>query len=233
MSLAAVINPGGPQDVAARLLGPMVSVEPADPRDPPSGLLPGEQRPVAAMVERRRRSFAAGRRAARGAMIAQGMAPAAVPMGNDRAPVWPAGLTGSITHSDRYCLAAVARSANTRALGIDIEARDAVGDDLVPEICTLAERAWLGTQPREVRGALASLVFSAKETAYKCQYTLSQTLFGFQMLDITPDLDTGQFEATFVESVPGFEAGTQLHGQFCFGADWVLTTMRLARPDHA
>jgi 4'-phosphopantetheinyl transferase EntD len=43
-------------------------------------------------------------------MDALGLPERPIPMGRDRAPVWPEGVVGSISHSDAFCLAAVARS---------------------------------------------------------------------------------------------------------------------------
>ena len=44
-----------------------------------------------------------------------------------RAPVWPAGATGDITHTKGYCAVAVGRVSDLRALGIDAERHGAAG----------------------------------------------------------------------------------------------------------
>ena len=84
-------------------------------------LWPEEAAAVQHAVEKRRREFAVGRMLARAALAAIGDPPSAIPTGNHREPVWPAGIVGSITHCAGYCAAAVARDAMVVALGIDAE----------------------------------------------------------------------------------------------------------------
>ena len=60
---------------------------------------------MARAVPQRRREFFAGRLAAHRAMEALGHLPEPVPMGQDRAPVWPQGLVGSISHGAGACAA--------------------------------------------------------------------------------------------------------------------------------
>jgi 4'-phosphopantetheinyl transferase EntD len=147
------------------------------------------------MVDKRHREFAAGRRAARAAMVELGQRGVAIPMGPDRAPVWPEGLVGSISHTDTHCLAAVARSGNVRSLGLDLETDLPLQQDLWPEICTSDEMAWLATQPTPTRGHLARLIFSAKEAVYKAQYPLTGQLLEFDAFEIIFDVVGGGFTA--------------------------------------
>jgi 4'-phosphopantetheinyl transferase EntD len=76
----------------------------------------------------------AGRYFAKRAMARFGIKDVELPIGPDRAPVWPKGVTGSITHvRDRhfgYCAAAVGLTAQFSAVGIDMEYRR----DLPPEV---------------------------------------------------------------------------------------------------
>lgn len=204
-----------------------VAVGAAFPWEEACDLLAAEEASMPNGTDRRQREFAGGRRAVHQAMISLGVATRPVACLPDRSPDWPVGLSGSITHSDNICLAAVARSGMYRAIGIDIEDDDDLPPDLVPEICTPDEQAWLSVQDTALRGRLARLIFSAKECAYKAQYSVNQTLIGFDMLDITPDLETGQFEATFTHSVPGFPERSCLTGRFSFASGIILTGMAL------
>ncbi len=213
--------------LARPLFTPDIAVAVTDPRAAHNRPLPPEVRPMARMVPIRQRAYAAGRVAARDAMARLGHPVRPVLMTPDRAPLWPSGLTGSISHSQSCCIATLGRTDQVRALGVDVEEDSDLDSDLVPTICTMAERAWLSAQPRAQTGLLGKLIFSAKECAYKCQYPLSKTLFGFEMLEITPDLDTGQFEATFLHDVPHFPAETQLHGRFAIGDGLIVTAMAL------
>lgn len=212
------------------LFGPLVAVAGLDPRGTPDALWPEEEDAVRAAVPSRRREFAIGRTAARLAMDQLGTPAKAIPTGEDRAPVWPGGIVGSLSHTRTACVAALAHAADLRSIGIDIETNDALPEDLIPVVCTAQEQDWLETQPAGQRGVLAKLIFSAKECAYKCQYPLTRQLFGFETLTILPGTDArgqGVFEATFTRPIGGFVQGSSLKGRYAMDAGFVITAMTL------
>lgn len=228
----------GLAEAVQNLFGPGVAVAAADPRAPATGLLPEEAPPAGRMIDKRHREFAAGRRAARAAMAALGLPPAAIPMGPDRAPVWPGGVTGSISHTDTHCLAAVTRTDATRAgdvksLGLDLEPDMALEPELWPEICTSAELDWLDTRPAPERGRLARLIFSAKECVYKAQYPLTGMMLGFDAFGIAPDLAAGTFTATAMQPLPPLSARARFNGRQTVLRDVLATVVRYrtAAPD--
>lgn len=231
MTAPGAIMPASPleRDIRALFAQP-VAVAVTNPAAPQPAAFVGERRTIASAREKRHREFLAGRAAARAAMARLGRPPAAVPAGIDRAPIWPGGLTGSISHSDTLCVAVLANARRVPALGIDLEPAEPLPPDLVPEICTLSERAWLSAQPEAERGLLARLIFSAKECAYKCQYTLSRTMLEFSDLEITADPETGQFEATFLRTVPRFEQGARLYGRHMTAEGHIITGITVRTP---
>lgn len=172
-------------------------------------------------VAGRRREFAAGRAAARAAMAELGLEPAAITMSADRSPIWPPGLTGTIAHCGQFALAALVRSRDIRAIGIDVEPSDPLAADLVSEICSPAELAWLDTLADPLTHA--KLVFCAKEAAYKSQYPISRTMFGFDGLDTQFDMENNSFTARFTRDVGPFSAGARIKGRFAVGAGVILT----------
>ncbi|MFZ1470007.1 MAG: 4'-phosphopantetheinyl transferase superfamily protein [Paracoccaceae bacterium] len=178
-------------------------------------LLPGEVLPNA--VPSRRAEFSAGRYAARVAMAALGLPLRAIPMGDDRAPIWPAGLVGSISHCRGACLAAVMPGA--AGLGLDLEGDDDLPADLWDSILLPAERDWVQRQTQP--GAAAKLIFSAKEAAYKAQYAQSRTLFGFYALQIT--VSATSFVASFQREIAPYSAGARLAGRWARAEGLVLT----------
>lgn len=204
------------------LLPGNIAVAAADPREG-GELWPGEVLPGA--VPARLAEFAAGRSTIRRAMAALGLEPAAIPIGPDRAPVWPAGVTGSVTHTAEACLAAVGRSADFAALGIDMEPEAAVARDLWPEICTAAERAALSRLPETDQRWHATLIFCAKEAAYKAQYMLSRRLIGFEAL--TVEVTRASFTATFTAEAPPFAKGARLAGRWGRSGGQVLTAVTI------
>src|SRR4051812_41792193 len=99
----------------------------------PAELFPEEEAAVARAVPSRRTEYAAVRTCARAALTRLGLGPVAVPSGPDRAPVWPAGVVGSMTHCDGFRAAAVAHADAWTGIGIDAE----VLEPLPPEVLSL------------------------------------------------------------------------------------------------
>lgn len=186
-----------------------VAVAWADPRlDYP--LMPGEA--MARAAPARLREYAAGRSAARGAMMLLGRTPAAILRGDDRAPIWPDGMIGSITHTDTDCLAAVTQAAGL--LGIDMERDGRVTGDLWPTILNHGEDS-----------THATLIFAAKEAVYKAQYPLTKALFGFHRLHIR--IDGAQFHARFCAETGPIAAGTVWTGRHTLQDGLILTVVHV------
>src|SRR5215207_4316780 len=106
--------------IEAILPGTVASVEAF--QDPPDGrLFPQEEAIIARAVERRRREFTTARMCAHAALTKLGLTPVPILRGERNAPVWPAGVVGSITHCAGYRAAVVAHSSDLTAIGIDAE----------------------------------------------------------------------------------------------------------------
>lgn len=163
--------------LARGILPPGCAVAATDPRRT-YPLLPGEV--LRGAVVRRLVEFSAGRHAARVALAGLGLPTAAIPQGADRAPVWPPGISATITHSASACLAAATRGQ--RGLGLDLEEDRPLDPALWDTVLSAAERDWAEAQPDPGRAAL--MVFSAKEAAYKAQYPLSRQMLGFDAMEI-------------------------------------------------
>ncbi|AHD01687.1 4'-phosphopantetheinyl transferase family protein [Leisingera methylohalidivorans] len=174
---------------------------------------------------KRRNEFAAGRSAAHLAMKQLGLPPVPVPVGSDRAPVWPEGLVGSLTHTKSCAMAVLARTGDVQALGIDIEEDTPLKDELLPAICSEREQAWLRRQDNP--GQMAKVIFSAKEAAYKCQYTLSRAFYGFDGMELEFDLAAGAYQAVFTAGRPPFARGEAVGGRFAIGAGLIITTAEI------
>jgi 4'-phosphopantetheinyl transferase EntD len=152
-------------------------------------LLGAEREAVGRAVAKRVHEFAGGRACARAALSQLGLGAIELPVGTDRAPRWPLGVAGSITHTHGFCAAVVARTAQIRALGLDAEPADSVKPHLWPRICTAEELALLQSQDESSALGTATLMFSAKEAFYKCQHALTAQWLGFSDLrvSIAPD----------------------------------------------
>jgi 4'-phosphopantetheinyl transferase EntD len=212
------------------LFDPQIRHAHGDPRVDWPAVWPIEEAALHRAAESRRREFRAGRTCAREAMLALAAAPAAIAVRADRSPAWPDGLVGSISHCHDLCIAAVGRiDQGWLAIGIDVEAREAMPPELVPEICGPEEQNWFKGLPIGDRGDYATLIFSAKECAYKCQHTLSGRLLDFTALTICIDPPSSQFTARFNHSAAPFLAGHELVGRYRMDAHHIVTAIALSR----
>ena len=210
------------------IFDPSVSVAEADLLGDVSKLYPEERTAIANAVKSRQQEFTAGRICARQAMDHLGLPGMAIPVGSDRAPIWPAGIAGSISHSTTRCVAAIGRhSDGIKALGLDLEEATPLDDTYAQEICTPRERQWLNRQQWGIRGRLVKAIFSAKECTYKCQYGLTRTMFGFEAIRIELNLADGHFAAYFEIDVPPFKTGDRLVGQIRLRDGYVVAGMTI------
>lgn len=153
-------------------------------------LFPEEVRAAEPMREQRRHEFIAGRVLARQLMEEFGVLPAAIAVGKGRAPIWPEGLTGSITHSRSICAVAMARSDRWAGIGIDLELFAPIEPDLHRMICSPGELARLTAQSQYPLGNLVCLVFSAKEAFFKAWFPLTGIFLEYRDAQVwlAPDL---------------------------------------------
>lgn len=147
-----------------------------------SGLLEAEAALTAAMGNLRKAEFAAGRLAAHAAMVAAGGEPLPVGVGDAREPLWPEGFTGSISHSDGLAISAIAPVCSVRAIGIDVCRAGAVVPELWGSIATRREREWIVSHRAPL--VAASMLFAAKEAAYKLQFPLTRQFVEFREAEV-------------------------------------------------
>lgn len=153
----------------------------ADLRGPgnPELLLAGEAAYLGRAVPQRVQEFAAGRLCARRALAEFGIVDFPIRVAEDRQPIWPDAFVGSITHTEGYGAAVVAERRRMHALGLDSELVGRVKAPLWASICTPSEIAWLRSLSPSEQAVAATLIFSAKEAFYKCQYPLTRERLNF------------------------------------------------------
>lgn len=182
----------------------------------PEGLYPAEAGAVARAVPKRRAEFAAGRRAARMALAALGLPKTEIPVGPHRAPVWPEGVAGSITHDRGLALAAVIRKPG--GLGIDLTEAAPLPGGTRRTILPHAEEA--GLSDLEARAG-----FAAKESLFKALFPRMKTFFDFDTAVFVPGRDGG-FSLCLGESVGPFPIGTRWWGHMIVLGEDLLTCLR-------
>ena len=133
-------------------------------------LTPEEARGISSSVVERRRASGAARIVARQLLGRLGYIECPLPRAPSGAPIWPAGVIGSLAHDRRVAVAAVAASRAIGALGIDVEPAEPLPIELLDIVATPDERSKIGDDPFSGR-----LLFAAKEAVYKAVYPLDRT----------------------------------------------------------
>jgi 4'-phosphopantetheinyl transferase EntD len=132
-------------------------------------LLPEEAAAFAASIVKVRRASGAARIVARELLSRLGHAVCALPRAPSGAPVWPTGVIGSLTHDARVAMAAVGRSSDVGAIGIDVEPAEPLPAEILDMVATPRELLKIADDPYHGR-----LLFVAKEAVYKAVYPLDQ-----------------------------------------------------------
>jgi enterobactin synthetase component D len=137
-------------------------------------------------TQKRQQEFLAGRWCAKQALQCLGAGSTHVAMAEDRAPVWPDGVVGSITHTGDFAAAAVAWAVDIAALGIDSEqivdpaaARD------IADVCMVDEPTLFNAAHDRSFCEFCTFVFSAKESVFKCLFPLMRKFLEFSDVRIT------------------------------------------------
>lgn len=209
----------------ATLFDERVAVASGDPTREQTALFPEELALVGDASERRRLEFLNGRACAHAALRALGFGAEPLLCRADRAPLWPTGIVGSISHGDSFCAAAVARSADFAGIGLDIETDLPVSAEFARRVCSpieLARCAELGQAER-----LARVVFSAKESVYKLQYPLTGAVLYWRDLEVL--LEHSHFSARFTRACPPFHLGQALTGRWLHGEGLILSGVSLSK----
>jgi 4'-phosphopantetheinyl transferase EntD len=183
-----------------------------------TALHPEEAALVARAVPKRRREFTVVRACARRAMEKLGVPPQPVLPGERGAPRWPAGLTGSMTHCDGYCAAALVRTGDLASLGIDAEPHGPLPEGVLESVSLPGER----TRLRALAAAHPAihwdrLLFSAKESVYKAWFPLTGRWLDFAEADIDILVGPGQPSDGALRAqllVPGPLVGGEARGVF-------------------
>lgn len=132
---------------------------------------------------KRKRDFVSGRVCAHRALESIGIRPSPVLIDRDRGPIWPKGVVGSITHCDYLYAAAVALKSNFIGLGIDIELNKEFPEEIESYVFTESENILIYDHP-EI-DSLKMLIFSYKESIYKCICPIVKRYIDFHEVEVT------------------------------------------------
>lgn len=204
----------------------------------PQSLLDEEQPLVAGAPPARRAEFATGRHCARLALGSLSPALGRMPVLADArgAPVWPAGVVGSITHCPGWTGAAAARSSSgvpvlgrgvpllgrgVRSIGLDAEPVAPLPPGVLEVVASADERAalerlaGLGGERPDI--PWDTLLFAAKEAAYKAWYPLAGSVIGHDAVQVQLSA-SGTFTAVArAEDSAGRVATHRVRGRWVVG----------------
>ncbi|RDH74877.1 4'-phosphopantetheinyl transferase [Mycolicibacterium moriokaense] len=200
--------------------------------DPPDlAPLPEEEPLIARSVAKRRNEFVTVRHCARLALAELGVPPVPILKGEKGEPCWPDGVVGSLTHTEGYRGAAVARHDAVRSLGIDAEPHDVLPNGVLDAISLPAERAELNALPDGLHWD--RILFCAKEATYKAWFPLTQRWLGFEDAHIVFSVDSGATAGGFESRIlidPAALSGpplTTLRGRWSVRDGLALTAIAL------
>lgn len=192
--------------------------------------LPHRER-LSGAVTKRRAEHLAGRIAAQEALRFYGIQNYVPGIGLHRAPCWPPGFTGSISHTGKTALATVVadRDGELCGTGIDTEiimnAYDA--EKIAGEVVTPAEREAL--LPCALPFPLAlTLVFSAKESLFKALYRHVGRYFDFHTAEVI-DINAQQIRLRLISPLGPFRSGDIFSVLWSSDATQLTTLIRLQR----
>lgn len=207
----------------------------------PDLVLPDELEAVRTATAARRREFHTVRALARRALA--GLTPEA-PMRYGvhsllpdarGAPVWPAGIVGSMTHSRDYRAAVVAKSSTYAAIGLDAESNRTLPPEVCEVVCRPEERSMIDALSRQEPSlAWSCVVFSAKESIYKAWYPLTGAWLDFDEVSVQVEHGSQTFRARLPAHVGagGVSTSEEMTGRWLATADLILTTAYLSSSGH-
>ena len=191
--------------------------------DPPASI----QRSVA----KRQTEFLAGRLCAREALRQFDGRPHVPAIGEDRAPVWPLGVCGSITHSTGWAAAIVGSRQHWKGLGMDAELMMSSerATRLASEILTPDELQRMAAGPEDAVALAVTLTFSLKESLFKALYPIVLTRFYFEDAELLQWSTDGRARLRLkIDLSEEWHHGKELTAQFSVAEGQLLSLVAIA-----
>jgi len=194
-----------------------------------SPLHPAEAAQASRMGAARRAEFALGRACARRALSKLGIEGEPLLRGEGRDPVWPSGVIGSLTHTEGFCAAAVARRGELLALGLDAESAP-ISPRAARRVLDDEERARIASLGAAPSCDFATLAFSAKESVFKALYPLCGRRLVFRDAAIGIDPAAESFRVQLRAGGEGaLPPGARIEGRYALTPECVVTSIVVRR----
>jgi 4'-phosphopantetheinyl transferase EntD len=189
-------------------------------------ITPQESTQLGDVCEKRYAEFCAGRSQARRliAMINGTAQPLLI--GDYRQPLWPSDVSGSISHSDQFCAVAVAPREKIADLGIDVDTLEALDPGVIDVVLTDNE---VSQTEENSEDWVSKLIFSIKESNYKCCYSKVRTYIDFKQCEVKLDFATQSYVSDIrCLDADQREVHLQLRGKWLIEADHIFTSAVLS-----
>ena len=146
-----------------------------------------------------------------------------------REPCWPESVRGSITHSDEFAAVAVGLSKDISGVGLDLESLSrSVNFGISRHVCVENERELLESLPSKQADLALRIIFSAKESIFKCLFPVSRTYLSFQDAKVTVNENESQFSFVLSKACDGITPqGFQHQGKYSVKGTMLLTSVFL------
>ena len=188
-------------------------------------LHPLEQGLVSHAVAKRKAEFGDARWCAHTALADLGGPADPILRGERGMPLWPAGYTGSITHTDGLRAAVAVARSRAVSVGLDAEPNEALGDDVLGAIARPGELSRL----ERLRAAGVAnpdrLLFCAQEATYKAWFPLTRRFLEFDQAEIDLRADGTFISYLLVRPTPV----ALIEGRWVEAAGYVVATTAVRR----
>jgi len=210
------------ETIISRLFPETILTMEANPQTIQGQIYLEEQALIENAIDKRKDEFTAGRVCAHKLLAQLGIKNAPVLAGENRMPIWPQGIVGSITHTKEYCAVALTNNSEFKSIGLDAEYIERVKENIWKVICTENELKNLQTIDQEQRQKNATLIFSAKECFFKCQFPLTKEWVDFQDVEIAINNEKETFSIIPIKASLSI---SNPEGRFTFNEKYVFTGM--------
>ena len=192
-------------------------------------LLPEEQAIAESFSSQKRRvEFTLGRICAHSALSKFGLESEPILRNPEsREPCWPDSVRGSITHSTGLAAVAVGLKKEIKGVGIDLESFSrSVDFKIRKHVCVDSELEWLESLPTKQANRALRIIFSAKESIFKCIYPGTKTYLGFKDAAVSVNETEKNFSFIIFKSFPGIiQQGFTHQGQYSEINKMLLTSV--------
>ncbi len=181
---------------------------------------------ISGAIRNRKAEYLAGRYCAKEALKRLKISDFNLLSDDNRCPIWPVDVKGSITHCGLSAMAAVSLLPSIKGLGIDMENIVPIEliDEIKQEIIFENEFALLNAYPYSEE-LIFTLIFSIKESFFKAVFPLVNYYFGFDAVCVDKlNFHEQRFELELrMELTATLSKGRRFSGLFCIDSQGVVS----------